>query len=80
MGDEILKMDQENLNKKLFEVIESWKNPADKFMVKIFKQVYLNLLEEKTLDGLLKEVDPSLSISKESSMKTQFSKLQVSLD
>ena len=80
MGDEILRMDLESLNNKLFAAIESWKNPADKFMVKIFKQVYLNLQGEKNLDELLKDVDPSLQLSKESSMKTQFSKLQVSID
>ena len=80
MGDEILKMDLESLNNKLFAAIESWKNPADKIMVKIFKQIFLNLQGEKNLDELLKDVDPSLQLSKESSMKTQFSKLQVSID
>ena len=60
MGDEILRMDQETLNNKLFAAIESWRNPADKFMLKIFKQLFLNLQGEKTLDELLKDVDPSL--------------------
>ena len=60
MGDEILRMDQESLNNKLFAAIESWKNPADKFMVKIFKQLYLNLQGEKNLDELIKDVDPTL--------------------
>lgn len=50
MGDEILKIDQENLNSKLFKAIESSNCSADKFMVKIFKKLYLNLQKEQTLD------------------------------
>lgn len=51
-------------------------------MVKIFKSTFLGLQDEKSLESLLLEISPSLSLkpTKAASSKTQYPKLHVKID